>query len=449
MLFLRLASLAFCVLAHGLCLMGVSFADDTLDMRDVPPISGKIKQAVTDEGVSSGDPRLVGASEITLPATTPMVELRLVNLKQLLAAEKKNSITSHLLAENAADNLPSVIMLFPADKWTETWNGWQPWLAYLKQQEEAHSQYHIYLLRYNPVKGRQSAVKELQQQLHMFLDQHPLTHLRFLAHGESGLVLYDVLEDQTIRDVSDRTVFVGTPFHGTPVASPQWTKDRAWVFSPNRLWLAMEYNIARQRYPQGAQELCWDNFDRSLSDRLPVTGEVANCEPRVLDERRLDKAVMYASYFGLSARLDHYLREVLNLPVDIPTHDRAILFGSNHWTIAQTQQYLERLRLKGQTDMGDQVPMMGYNDGRTPIASSLWLGRFAARYNDINPPQERVWQALRQLKNNDQARLFPGVDYRDWQLGTTRTGSPRIRDVLNPAEPMRTVFDWLWFDLTR
>ncbi|MBY0450040.1 MAG: hypothetical protein K2X01_05380 [Cyanobacteria bacterium] len=438
-----MASLVFSVLAQGLCLLGVcllgvSFADDTLDMRDVPPISGKIKQAVTNAGADS-----------TNSASTPMAELRLVNLKQLLAAEKKNLIGGITQAENTSDNLPSVMVLFPAAKWTESWNGWQPWLAYLKQQEEAHSQYHIYLLRYNPVKGRQSAVKELQQQLHSFLEQHPLTRLRFLAQGEAGLVLYDLLEDQAIRGVSDRTVFIGSPFHGTPLASAQWTKDRAWVFSPNRLWLAMEFGAARQHYPQFEQELCWDNFDRSLSDRLPVTGKIPICEPRALDERRLDKAVMYASYFGLSARLDHYLREVLNLPEDIPTRDRAILFGSNHWTIAQTQQYLERLRLKGQTDMGDQVPMMAYNDGRTPIASSLWLGRFAARYNDMNPPQERVWQALRQLKNNDQARLFPGVDYRDWQLGSTRTGNPRVRDVLNPTEPMRTVFDWLWFDLTR
>jgi hypothetical protein len=54
---------------------------------------------------------------------------------------------------------------------------------------------------------------------------------------------------------------------------------------------------------------------------------------------------------------------------------------------------------------------------------------------------------LRSLKGSPNARLFAGLDHRNWMDGSTRTGQEVLRDLLNPNEPSRTVFEWIVYDL--
>ena len=93
------------------------------------------------------------------------------------------------------------------------------------------------------------------------------------------------------------------------------------------------------------------------------------------------------------------------------------------------------------------VSMMMFNDGISPISSSLWLGRYTQNTNGSSIPVDRLWSALKSLKGSRQARLFAGLDHRNWMDGTTRTGQELIQDLLNPDEPPRTVFDWIVYDL--
>ena len=93
------------------------------------------------------------------------------------------------------------------------------------------------------------------------------------------------------------------------------------------------------------------------------------------------------------------------------------------------------------------VSMMMFNDGISPISSSLWLGRYTQSTNGSSIPVDRLWSALKSLKGSRQARLFAGLDHRNWMDGTTRTGQELIQDLLNPDEPPRTVFDWIVYDL--
>ena len=95
----------------------------------------------------------------------------------------------------------------------------------------------------------------------------------------------------------------------------------------------------------------------------------------------------------------------------------------------------------------EPVSMMMFNDGISPISSTLWLGRFTQPVNGASIPVEKLWTALKSLKGSGQARLFSGLDHRNWMDGTTRTGQEQITDLLNPKEPPRTVFEWIVYDL--
>ena len=92
------------------------------------------------------------------------------------------------------------------------------------------------------------------------------------------------------------------------------------------------------------------------------------------------------------------------------------------------------------------MAMMMYNDGISPISSTLWLGRYASG-NGTSIPVDRLWSALKLLKGNRHTRLFAGLDHRNWMDGKNRNGEELIQDLLNPDEPPRTVFDWIIYDL--
>ncbi|MBY0403027.1 MAG: hypothetical protein K2X66_03955, partial [Cyanobacteria bacterium] len=108
----------------------------------------------------------------------------------------------------------------------------------------------------------------------------------------------------------------------------------------------------------------------------------------------------------------------------------------------------------------DMPPMMAYNDGISPISSTLWLGRElkskTVSQNDSSQPiksnisqnmESLLWDALLRLKQNHQARVFSGLDHRDWTDNSTRTETLKIKDLLQPELPEQTAFEWILLDL--
>jgi pimeloyl-ACP methyl ester carboxylesterase len=93
------------------------------------------------------------------------------------------------------------------------------------------------------------------------------------------------------------------------------------------------------------------------------------------------------------------------------------------------------------------VSMMIYNDGISPISSTLWLGRYAPNLIGTSQPVEKLWDTLKTLRGNRNTRLFAGIDHRNWMDGDTRTGNNVVQDLLNPDQKPRTVFEWIIDDL--
>ncbi|MEB3285984.1 MAG: hypothetical protein VKJ04_00620 [Vampirovibrionales bacterium] len=101
-----------------------------------------------------------------------------------------------------------------------------------------------------------------------------------------------------------------------------------------------------------------------------------------------------------------------------------------------------------QTSSISSISMMPFNDGISPISSSLWLGRFTPQFkDDLSSPSKRLWAALRSLKGTDKARLFAGMDHKNWIEGENRTNANALPDLLNPQDKPKSVFAWLVSDL--
>ncbi len=105
------------------------------------------------------------------------------------------------------------------------------------------------------------------------------------------------------------------------------------------------------------------------------------------------------------------------------------------------------LKAQGSVPELDDVSMMMFNDGISPISSTLWLGRYLPPQTGVILPVAQLWDTLRALKGNRNTRLFAGLDHRNWMSGSTRTGEATVQDLLNPDEKPRTVFQWILDDL--
>jgi hypothetical protein len=333
---------------------------------------------------------------------------------------------------------------------------------------------------------------------------------------------------------TDEVLTIATPFHGSPLANPEWIGEQVKTesaFSLVRLGEKIAYKITGRLYPTFKQDFHWDNFDGAI----PMDQYVKNNGPVVTTDYALAKKtnfVTYGSYFGTEVD-ESVMTKELDLkkapPKDRPSignlfrknflfslirnnigklplanklvqpaadnqalPEQAVLAGAAESVNdqaqakpageetamlalakpdgAETTDVTLKPALTGQVKLSElpakpqpavlsvqqdvkapvvaltPVSMMMYNDGISPISSTLWLGRYT-RNNGTSIPVQKLWTALKSLKGTGQARLFAGLDHRNWLEGTTRNGEELVQDLLNPDEPPKTVFDWIVYDL--
>jgi hypothetical protein len=160
-----------------------------------------------------------------------------------------------------------------------------------------------------------------------------------------------------------------------------------------------------------------------VAEKKPVTISVAPALAMPLVTESADGAV------ELSAQ-----PEVLHAKVTAPPEPASV-----HSMISASE-----LKMKPRRPM---VSMMMYNDGISPISSTLWLGRYTPNLIGTSQPVEKLWATLKSLRGNRNTRLFAGIDHRNWMDGDTRTGTTIVQDLLNPDQKPRPVFEWIIDDL--
>jgi pimeloyl-ACP methyl ester carboxylesterase len=388
---------------------------------------------------------------------------------------------------------------------------WSRFLAFAEKNPEFNKRYKVYLFRYETSQSVPELSYTLQNTLRQFISELHGQKIRIMAYSEGGLLTRNALQDPVINASTEKVITVATPFHGSPLANPAWLRaqlKQESIFSPVRMTHKISYWVARKKYPSFEADFHWDNFDNAISEeeysRTNGRGELKGYVTAYSD-----KLITYGSYFGADIDPQQQLPKELGVQTPIPKEStRWRNPFSKHFLFALIRKNISAMPLAYQpwrkkapkqapvpgpapneqiVIQGDQIasvkadvdslamaaiaspdtltaaisvpakaeskkdlpPLMAYNDGISPISSTLWLGRFTPEFKNIKNPAQRMWQALKKLKNSQNARLLPGLDHRDWMDGSTRMETNRLPDLLHPNEKPRTTFEWFLHDLLK
>ncbi len=342
------------------------------------------------------------------------------------------------------DRMPLILIHGIGPEKGEYFN-WGRFLKYAEQNPEFKKRFKVYLFHFNPADPLDKSAGILRDSLKKFLARNGEHPFRVIALSQGGIVFRRAYEDPDIRQATDRIITVGTPFHGTPLANRYWmkaqTKNNS-VLDPLRYTLGLTYGVVENKFPNFMADYCWDNVDLGLDTRKNGNPDF-RCRGTDRPLFNTARFITYGSFFDVETEAQSYLLEQLDCPLDLPREKSVGLFSrARLFDLAGGR--ISGMPLANGETVG--YPLMIYNDGVTPISSSLWLGRFT-NGETAEIRQKILWQAIKGLKNTDQARLFAGMDHQNWMLGTTRTSSNNVADLLNPDDPARPVFDWFIHDL--
>jgi len=380
---------------------------------------------------------------------------------------------------------------------------WGSFLNYAAKKPDFQTKYKVYLYHYDSSCSVPAISKDLQKNLKEFIGGLNGRNIKILAYSEGGLLTRNALQDPYLDAHTLEVLAIATPFHGSPLANPAWIQQQVKTenaFSLVRMGQKIGYKITRHKFPTFKEDFRWDNFDGAIpmADYIKANGPLTKTDYTLAKKTQF---VTYGSYFGMGVD-SAVMQKALGLKNPTPREKLSMgnLFRVKHLMFSLIRNNIGRLPLAGalthpaekniasnnnaqlvetplntaitlnavagdapphkaaerlskalskdsKPAVSEAVSMMMFNDGISPISSTLWLGRYTQGANGSTISVDNLWSALKSLKGGRQARLFSGLDHRNWMDGTTRTGQPLIQDLLNPDEPPRTVFEWIVYDL--
>lgn len=424
--------------------------------------------------------------------------------------EKIQSALNAYDATPLADRTPLILIHGIASFQGDNFN-WQNFLNHVQKKADFQAKYKIYLYHYDSTRSVPTISKDLQATLKGFIGALGGRNVKIVAYSEGGLLTRNALQDAYLDAHTTEVVTIATPFHGSPLANPAWIQqqvNKEGAFSLMRMGQKIAYKITGYKYPSFRQDFHWDNFDGAIpmADYIKYNGPMQHTTYTLAKKSHF---VTYGSYFGMEVDpaimqkelgihapqpkerhlltnicrrnvwfslvrnnigklpLANLISKVASPPINAieaglkaaipkkpePTTSQTLMLNADPATVAASLPEVKissttiQTESNGKTSTVEAVSMMMFNDGISPISSSLWLGRYTQNSNGSSIPVEHLWSTLKSLKGSGQARLFAGLDHRNWMDGNTRTGQELIQDLLNPDEPPRTVFDWIIYDL--
>lgn len=387
---------------------------------------------------------------------------------------------------------------------------WENFLNYIDQRKDFTKLYKVYMFHYDSTRPVPELSRDLQTRLKAFIKENGERQIKVVAYSEGGLLTRNAMQDEYVYTHTHTVLTIATPFHGSPLANPEWLSRQVAQDSPLslvRLTHKLAYDITGRKYPTFREDFHWDNFDGAI----PSEDYLKHNGPKPIVDYSLDgkkNFITYGSFFGVDESNTH-LPEVLDLKRPLPEEDPKFILFKKNFLFTLVRKNIAKLPIAAPreeaqpavatsappvvleevsldlshelpngsqglniaalalaepepvvleaqsvkdletnlSDLQEPVSMMAYNDGISPISSSLWLGRFTPRFSEIKNPVDRLWVTLKSLKGNKNTRLFAGLDHRNWMDGETRTDSNKLSDLLNPEDEPKTVFEWIIHDL--
>ncbi len=350
---------------------------------------------------------------------------------------------------------------------------WGKLITAFTANSEFNQRYKIFLYRYNTEERLNSSSAKLKEALLRLRQSYGVNQLSLLCLSMGGNLAQRVMLDPAANAAVDLVFSLGSPFHGSPLFSPDWFEyslDRQWYMPWARPVHNLDYLIYFSRHKALQEDLKWDNFDELIPDvgkfkrglGLGPSGDLtpkddANPELALINEQqRLNKGkfIAYSGYL-VNVYLMHgkrkFLEKTLLAPYHFVTVKLPVQLGREHPALRMLNKEMSNLAVNPDARLYGPPSPHSYvlNDGIAPVSSALFLPPEVIRENPML--LEYQLPILKHASDLHLVRVFRDIDHISFLDGKPprHFGSRKLSDQVHPEEGQKEIFDWITGDILK
>jgi pimeloyl-ACP methyl ester carboxylesterase len=336
------------------------------------------------------------------------------------------AITSVLTADDRSP-LGQRTPLILIHGWRSDPSRWDDFAAFVKANAPFQQRFKLYRFRYDwhdPIDQNAERLEALVQNGKLFPRG---THVDIVAHSMGGLVSRAYIESVKPgwngAEQVDTLITIGTPHHGSPLASPAWLQSYS-ELAPAEFVIKYLTSMALPLDNRGGYNLGWDDFDNAMPKPVwdgmhDPSGDDVPAADRFISQlnqnlavhpRRgalLAKYILYGGYYkDLNVAGDPHptLVQMFKLAIEAPLR-------AGNFILAK-EMHLEN---------GETISNYVANDGVVPLSSALLLDPDTPKepVADVSPALEvRVDTGRIDSRAHTRIHLFAGINHSEMPSST-------------------------------
>ncbi len=343
------------------------------------------------------------------------------------------------------------------------------WDRFIKHTDRTFNQhYKIYLYRYDSKARIRDLSPRLEQSIRRLYRREGNRTIAVMCLSMGGNLIQASLTDPIVASLVDVVLAMGSPFHGSPLFSPDWFQyslNATPLCPPARSFNAIGYKLYFKEHLNYQQDLKWDNMDSLIPDigkfkalvplgpkgDLRVTTE-ANQSLKAINVDNLnvkDKFITYAGYIPNSYLKPAPIRkieDIITWPYHIIMVRVPILFGDTNSVLKFLNSEMANVKVnKKASHIKGVRQSYALNDGITPVSSAIYISNDGLRKNIIT--DEKSLMNVYPYIDVRVARVFKNVGHVSFLEGRPLRGNYFILDTLHKNDGRHSLFKWMQLDL--
>lgn len=343
---------------------------------------------------------------------------------------------------------------------------WGTVIDYLQSSESFRNRFKIYLYRYDSKKCLSETVPPLRhalERLSQACDGAPIT---VVALSMGGNLMQGALLDAKTDSLVEKVLAMGTPFHGSPLFSPDWFQyslDRSKILPWARAVHGWDYRFFFQRHLNYLEDLKWDNADLLIPEvgkfhsLVPIgprgdltvrrDGNPMLAEINKASHRQKHKFITYAGYIHNPYLMPAWRRRLESTILAPYAFFRIRIMahlGREHAALKWLNREMSQLHVNTRVTTADPSAYK-LNDGITPVNSAVWLPADVVSRCPVL--DEAALKDLDELTDVRLARVFKHVDHVSFMDGKPPKGNDLLADEVHPEEGRKPLLEWVLSDI--
>jgi hypothetical protein len=348
---------------------------------------------------------------------------------------------------------------------------WNELIRHFQAHDQFSKKYKLYLARYDSLNSLSQTVPLMRNAINQLYQSAARRPLSVMALSIGGNLVYEAMLDANTDSEVKLLVALGTPFHGSPLFSPDWFKYslyKNWQSPFTRMDHALAYRLYFARNPNLLKDFAWDNCDNAIPDAGRFTsllpfgprGELeadkaANKTLFAVAEKPFDrkKIVAYSGYLSspyLLSKPGRIFARTIMAPYDFCTIELPSHMLREDPVLKMLDRQIAAIRTTtASAQLAGTNFVYGLNDGITPLVSALFLPAKACASQAYarEPNIGKIKDGL----DVRAARVFRDIDHLAFIGGGK--GARKIKrvfkDELHPELGAHGLFDWMIFDINQ